>query len=180
MAEFYAVPRDALARARSYAGDTAGKLKARLEKIKEEQSRTTAMVMHTAEVGAAAFGFGWLSTRYPDVNVLGIDPALVGALAFHALAFMGLAGKFDDDLHSLGDGALAVYLATLGAGIGDKQRKEAGTTTSTTTTTSTSAGAAPGMQAGGNVHQFAPSASAGVQMSEAELAALHNPFRRAA
>lgn len=174
-AEFIAVPRDALARARAYAGDTASKLKARLEKMKEEQSENTRMVMRTAEVGAAAFGFGWLSTRYPDVNVLGIDPALVGALAFHAMAFMGLAGKFDDDLHGLGDGALAIYLGTLAAGIGDKQRKEAATATTTTTTTTTA-----GMHAGATVHQFAPSASAGIAMSEAELAALHNPFRRAA
>jgi hypothetical protein len=81
-------------------------------------------VVHSAEVGVAAFAMGALNGRYGGVEVAGVPVDLGGALALHALGFMGVAGKSSAHVHALGDGLLASYASTLGKGVGVSWREK--------------------------------------------------------
>jgi len=88
-------------------------------------SRATA----TAEIGASAFGFGWLHGRYPKMDVFGVDLSLLAGVGLIGLSFLdkkeeGEGGAYGHHLASLGQGALAVYLAKLGADWGDSMNPD--------------------------------------------------------
>lgn len=107
------------------------KAKAKAEKAKEmaeavgEQAAQAAMqVVNTVEVGAVAFGFGYLRGRYGDVRLLGI-PVDVGTGSLLTLMGLGLllsgnrtAMQASSHVTSLGAGALACGSAAFGAAIG--------------------------------------------------------------
>lgn len=83
-------------------------------------------VVHSAEVGVAAFAMGAINGRYGGLEVAGVPADLAGALALHAIGFTGAAGKAGHHVHALGDGLLASYATTLGKGVGTSWREKSG------------------------------------------------------
>lgn len=79
-------------------------------------------IAQTVEVGAAAFGFGYLNgkgIKLPGANLPPID--LTAGVLLQAAAHFGLAGKYGEHLHNFADGALAAYAAKLGTRAGAGQ-----------------------------------------------------------
>lgn len=97
----------------------------RSQGIRAKAEGAVQSVVRTAEVGAAAFAMGALNGRYGGVEVAGVPADLGGALALHALGFLGVAGRSSSHLHALGDGLLASYAVTLGKGVGVNMRDKA-------------------------------------------------------
>ena len=82
-------------------------------------------VTHTAETGAAAFGFGFLKGRYGAVDVLGVPMDLAAGVLLQAASYMKMVPAHEH-MRALGDGAIASYLTTIGAGMGAKMRDKKG------------------------------------------------------
>lgn len=97
----------------------------RASSVKSRAEGAVNNVVRTAEVGAAAFAMGAINGRYGGVEVAGVPADLGGAVALHALGFLGVAGKSSAHLHALGDGLLASYATTLGKGVGVGMREKA-------------------------------------------------------
>src|SRR5271166_3333911 len=92
----------------------------KLAKIREKTEETMGAVKQTAEVVGGAALFSYAAGRYgTGLNTDGTQAwnvpktklpiSLAAGLGMKLLAFGGLAGKYDEDLHSLGDGALCSY-----------------------------------------------------------------------
>jgi hypothetical protein len=101
----------------------AERLMARAKNITEKSEETVGQVIRTMEVGGAAFAAGVLKGRYGTVEVAGVPADLGASAGLHLVGFFG-GGKYKEHLHSLGDGVLASYLTTVGAGIGDRMARE--------------------------------------------------------
>ena len=101
----------------------------RLQAASKKADRVVETMVHTAEVGAAAFVAGVVQGRTGGVEVLGVPADLGAAALLHVLAFAGVGGKMADHLHGFGDGFLAAFLATTGRGVGqtmaEKETKKA-------------------------------------------------------
>ncbi len=99
-------------------------LRARLSKMREKGQETVAQVMQTAEIGGASFGLAYVRGRNADaegdLDVFGVPASLLVAATAHVLGFAGVAGKFDEHLHNVGDGALAEYAAFVGSKMGSQ------------------------------------------------------------
>ena len=68
------------------------------------------------ETLGAAVGSGALMGRYGSMELFGVPATAVLGAALHAAGFW-----FDmEDAHALGNGFLATYAVTLGAGLGDR------------------------------------------------------------
>ena len=85
-------------------------------------------VVRTAEVGAGAAGVGLLAGRLGTTQIgnTGIPLGLAVGAVGHTLAFFGLAGRFDEHVHNVSDGALAGWATMWGAGQGRLMRERAG------------------------------------------------------
>lgn len=129
----------------------AERLMARAKSITEKSEETVGQVIRTMEVGGAAFAAGVVKGRYGTVEVAGVPADLAAAAMLHGVGFLG-GGKYKEHLHSLGDGVLASYLTTVGAGIGDRMLREsqsaASSTTVAPTTTTASGDAAQALASG--------------------------------
>lgn len=99
--------------------------KAMVKRAKETAQATIDTVVTTAEVGGAALTFGVINGRFGGVELVGIPIDLVAALTCHGLGFL-LDDEYADHLHNFGNGALATYLATLGASLGHEMALKAG------------------------------------------------------
>lgn len=88
----------------------------------------TSKVLGALEVGAGAAGVGLLAGRMQTTSIgnTGIPFGLALGFAGHAAAFFDLAGKYDEHVHNLANGAIAGWLAMWGAGQGMKMREKAG------------------------------------------------------
>lgn len=93
---------------------------AKLDRLKEKTEEMTGQVVQVVEVGAAAFGFGVIKGRWGAVEVVGVPVDLAAGVALHVLAFTGIAGKYGEHMHSLANGALAVWAGQMGTGVGAK------------------------------------------------------------
>lgn len=95
----------------------------RVAAIKEEAEEKVMVVVQTAEINTASFGFGVVNGRWNRPELVGIPADALAGMLLHAAGFMvdSNAGKH---LHNLGDGALSCYSAGLGTGIGAKMRLE--------------------------------------------------------
>lgn len=131
---------------------------ARAKTITEKSEETVGQVIRTMEIGGAAFGAGLLKGRYGTVEVAGVPADLGAAAALHGLGFLG-GGRYKEHLHAFGDGVLASYLTTVGAGIGDRMARESAAATPALPTP-------PAAAAG---HELASGAE---RLSDAELQAL--------
>ncbi len=133
---------------------------ARAKSITEKSEETVGQVIRTMEVGGAAFTAGVLKGRYGTVEVAGVPADLGAAAVLHGVGFLG-GGRYKEHLHSFGDGVLASYLTTVGAGIGDRMAREAAAAAPATTP-------AAAVTSGAS-HELAAGAE---RLSDAELQAL--------
>ena len=97
----------------------------RLKSAGKKADRVVETMVHTAEVGSAAFVAGVVQGRTGGVEVLGVPMDLGAAAALHVLGFLGVGGKFASHLHGFGDGFLAAFLATTGRGVGQTMKEKA-------------------------------------------------------
>lgn len=93
---------------------------ARVKSVRASATEAVEKTVETLEIGAVAFGLGVVQGRFQGVELLGLPVDLIAALGAHGLALAGVAPRH---LHAVGDGALASYAVTLGAGIGAKMRE---------------------------------------------------------
>jgi hypothetical protein len=101
--------------------DDVGRWKARAQTVAKTGERATERIVRTVEVSAAGFALGMAKGKWgPSLSVWGIPVDLIAGLGLHGLGYLGVAGKHEDHLHAFGDGALAVWFAGLGAGVGAK------------------------------------------------------------
>lgn len=123
------ITRDAIGRFHHIHGenraDGASTLRARLERIREENKENIAKLTAIIEVGGASFLLGMLHGRRGGMpQTFGVPWDLAAAAALHLLAFSGQAKGYEDHLHNLGNGALAYYTGSIGAQIGQRMRKD--------------------------------------------------------
>lgn len=100
-----------------------------LHRRKRSGSDMAKSVKQTAEVVAAAGGLAYLQGSSKDNSVpeiMGAPIDLVAGIALHVAGFSGYLGKWADDAHNLGDGALAFYVANWAHGYGQKHPRNAG------------------------------------------------------
>ena len=102
---------------------------ARVRSMREKTEEVVGEVVATTEVAGAAFGLGWVRGRYGEVAVMGVPLDITLAAVLHGAAFAGAGGKYAEHMHNVGNGAIAVYTATLGAKIGAEMRQKAGGST---------------------------------------------------
>ena len=102
---------------------TAQNARASIKRAKEHANEAVERVVQTVEVGSTAFGFGIINGRFNGVEVLGVPLDALTGFGLHALGFFGVAPQH---LHNFGDGAMASYLTTTGAGIGRAMAVRAG------------------------------------------------------
>lgn len=97
-------------------------LKARWASWKEKGQEQLGHVLQTAEVGATAFGFGFMRGKMGDqegnLDVAGMPASLTTGVVMHGLGFMGVFGKHSEHAHNIGDGAIAEYAAVQGMRMG--------------------------------------------------------------
>ncbi len=97
-------------------------LKARIASWKEKGQEQMGHMLQAVEIGATAFGFGFMRGKMGDENgeldVAGIPASLGSAIALHVLGFAGVFGKHGEHAHNIGDGALAEYAAVQGMRMG--------------------------------------------------------------
>jgi hypothetical protein len=129
----------------------------RARKFKESQQHNIDIAKAAVEVGVVAFGFGYARARYGDKMKLGpIDADLAAAIVLHGAGFAMSKRKFSGDLHSLGNGALASYLAVVGSVQGTKAKEKAGQQQP------------PAAQSGWHAPAFAPAHSGQWQLTGAQ------------
>jgi hypothetical protein len=102
---------------------TAQNARASIKRAKEHANEAVDRIVQTVEVGSTAFAFGIANGRFGGVEVLGVPLDALASFGMHSLAFFGVA---TDHLHNFGDGAMASYLTTTGAGIGRAMAVRAG------------------------------------------------------
>lgn len=98
--------------------------KTRLNNVQKSAQKMVGSVVQTTEVAGTAFGFGVINGRWGSPEILGMPVDLAFGVGMHALAFLDVA---EEHAHNIGDGALASYTASLGAGIGRKMLVESNT-----------------------------------------------------
>lgn len=106
--------------------------KASIKRARERADEAIGRVVQTTEIGSAAFVMGVVNGRWNGVEVLGVPLDLLLGGGLHVLAFAGVAS---DHLHNFGDGSLASYSTTLGAGIGREMAQKAAVAPGGTTAT---------------------------------------------
>ena len=106
-------------------------LKSRASKLKDKAEGITETIVQTGVIGGTSFGFGLLSGYWVNddgtrgVQLLGMPLDLGTGIGMHLLGFMA-GGRWAEQWHNVGDGAIAAYLNTLGAGVGDRMRLQRG------------------------------------------------------
>jgi hypothetical protein len=98
----------------------AEKMRGRLQSVRKQAEGVIETGVRSVVVGGTAFGLGLANGRYGGVKVAGVPVDLGLAIVSHMAGFAGLGGTQNKHLHSVGDGALAAYLATTGRGVGIK------------------------------------------------------------
>ncbi len=98
------------------------KLKTSAQRIKAAQKDNMETLVATSEMATAAFGMGVIDGRFGGVELLGMPLSLLSAAGSH---LMGFAGVAPSHMHAFGNGFLANYLSTLGAGVGSKMLADA-------------------------------------------------------
>lgn len=103
---------------------------ARARRMKDEAESIAGQVQGAATVGATAFGLGYAQHRFrgddgqAGIEILGVPLDLGVAIGMHVGVVFGLFGKHSDMAKDVGNGALAAYATTMGAGLGTKGWQE--------------------------------------------------------
>jgi hypothetical protein len=97
-------------------------LKNRIASWKEKGQEQMGHALQAVEVGATAFGFGFMRGKMGDANgdldIAGVPASLGAAIALHGLGFMNVFGKHSEHAHNIADGALAEYASVQGMRMG--------------------------------------------------------------
>lgn len=122
-----------LREAREKAKASYQRVKGKLEAANATTRQVVLETLGAAEIGAVAFGFGFMRGYYGEKNLLNVPVELWATFAFHGVGLVldfrakpEAAGDWDRmvarQLHNLGNGALAAYTHTLGASMGAEMR----------------------------------------------------------
>lgn len=111
-------------------------LKNRLSRMREKGEETIGQVVQTVEVTGTAGLLSYMRGRAGEVGADGSKELMVASvpislgvgLVAHVMGFAGVAGKYREHLHNVGDGALAGYVAERLFVVGEEAAAEAGTT----------------------------------------------------
>lgn len=113
-------------RSLSRANEALARMQARVKSVQTKAEEMTGHVVQSAEVSGAAFALGLIGGKYGTVEVLGVPLELAVGVGLNLAAHAKVAGNSSEHLHNFGDGALAVYFATLGRGVGRQMGLPAG------------------------------------------------------
>ncbi len=102
------------------------KARARLQQAGKKADSVVTRVVHTAEVGTAAFTSGVIQGRTGGVEIVGVPLDLGLASGLHLLGFMGVGGKMSGHLHGFADGFLGSFLTQVGVGVGRTMAEKSG------------------------------------------------------
>lgn len=101
----------------------------RVEELEELNGRIVQNILATVEIGATAFGMGFLRGYYGEkAAILGLPIDAATGLLLHGVAYgLGFAGgkvaRFAaQNIHNVANGALATWAAATGAELGVKKR----------------------------------------------------------
>jgi hypothetical protein len=111
----------------------AARLRARIEKGREKVEETVGAAIGMAEVAGGAGAFGYANQRWGqggELKVMGLPVDLATGIALNGLAFAGMAGKYSEHFHNLGNAGLAAYSYRLGASLAASSSATAGFFTS--------------------------------------------------
>lgn len=101
----------------------------RANKAREDTSAAVAQGLQMVEVSGTAFGLAYARGRFGDdegeLAVMGMPVGLLGGIAGHAVAFLGIAGEYSEHVHNVSDGAFAEYAVQQGQSIGYRHKEEA-------------------------------------------------------
>jgi hypothetical protein len=100
----------------------AARLQASSKRVREKAGEVVANAVSTAEVSAASFGWGYASKKFgkDKMEIGGLSYPLLAGTSLHILSFMGVGGKAEDHMRSIGDGCLAAYFYSLGEDVAVK------------------------------------------------------------
>jgi hypothetical protein len=97
---------------------------AQKKKAKEREHELRAIV----GVAAGTLAFSYADAAWSDDGVewklFGVPVAAAAALALHGIGWAGYGGRYTNDLHNAGTGALAVWLGQFGREWGGKSRSK--------------------------------------------------------
>lgn len=93
-------------------------LEKRIERAKEKGEEAMAQGLQLAEIAGASALAGYMNTKMGEGGELqfkGIPADLLAGIGLHAVAFLGVAGKYGEHAHNLADGLIAAYAYRAGA-----------------------------------------------------------------
>jgi len=105
-------------RSLSRANEAYAKMAVRLKNVQAKGEEMTDKVVATAEVAMAAGALGFIRGKYGPVEILGVPLELALGIGLNLAAHAKLAGSSSEHLHHFGNGALALYTATVMTGVG--------------------------------------------------------------
>jgi hypothetical protein len=99
-------------------------------KMRAKAGETMETMVRSGEIAATSFALGVVHTRFADAGnrppmVFGVPVELLGGVAAHAFALMGVGRGMESHMRAVGDGALAVYFSTVGRGVGKQMKSGA-------------------------------------------------------
>lgn len=93
-------------------------LQAKIARAKEKTEGALQHGLALVEVAGACGLAGYLNTKMGEngeYQIRGVPADLLVGIGAHAAAFLGMAGKYDEHLHNLANGAIAAYAYRAGA-----------------------------------------------------------------
>jgi len=96
---------------------------------KEYAEERAGIIIQSGLTVGTAFGMGWARGRWDegvedDFTFIGVPVDLGLGLAGHLLAFMGVFGKWGDNIHAVSNGALSAYAVVQGLEMGAESQEE--------------------------------------------------------
>ena len=96
--------------------DQLARAQARTRNARQKAGETVAAIVRTGEIGASAFAFSALKTKFgaEKMKIGGLPIELGVTLGTHALALMGIGNNMESHLIAIGDGAFACWAVDKG------------------------------------------------------------------
>lgn len=95
----------------------------KVRKYKAQLEESFRVAVTSTEVGGTALALGFVKGYWGGVKIMGVPVDLVVGVSSHVAGLV--IDDFSRDAHAVGDGGLASFLNTYGAGLGVKQREKA-------------------------------------------------------
>lgn len=93
-------------------------LRQRVARVREKGEKTLETAAEAAVTSVTAFGLGIVQGKTGGLAPFGVPLDLLVGIGGHVAGFMGVGGKRSEHLHSVGNGGLATYAATMGRSVG--------------------------------------------------------------